>query len=125
MIDSLIQILIQKGLKTDVLEKSVDAFIISFDVWAKPGAKNSKEFISNDGVFIIQTRAKPVDGEANDAIVEAISKSFGISKSQIELVRGDKSRLKKIKVKLVITANKNQTFFQKKLNEIEVQVASN
>lgn len=125
MIDSLIQILIQKGLKTDVLEKSVDAFIISFDVWAKPGAKSSKEFISNDGVFIIQTRAKPVDGEANDAIVEAISKSFGISKSQIELVRGDKSRLKKIKVKLVITANKNQTFFQKKLNEIEVQVASN
>ena len=123
MINKLIKILESKKLKIEILETSLNAFIITFEVWAKPGSKIEKIFISNDGVLIIQTRSKPIDGEANQAIEAAISEFMGIPKNQIEIVRGDKSRLKKIKIKLIFTASKKETYFEIKFNEILTQAA--
>ncbi|MDO9181507.1 MAG: DUF167 domain-containing protein [Bacteriovorax sp.] len=125
MIEDLIEILKSKKLLIEILEKSPIAFIISFNVWAKPGSKVEKIFISNDGILIIQTRSKPIDGEANQAIIEAIAGLMGISKSEVEIVRGDKSRLKKIKLKLVLTANKKESFYEKKISAILTQEALN
>lgn len=123
MIKKLIKILESKNLKLEILETSINAFIITFDVWAKPGSKMEKVFISSEGVLIIQTRSKPIDGEANQAIESAISQLVGIPKNQIEIIRGDKSRLKKIKIKLIFTANKKESYFEIKFNEILTQAA--
>jgi uncharacterized protein YggU (UPF0235/DUF167 family) len=118
LIADLIDILKSKKLLLEILDISSSAFIMTFDVWAKPGAKVEKSFISKEGMLIIQTRSKPVEGEANQAIIEVVSVLLGIPKSQVEIYRGDKSRLKKIKVKIEYTANKNESFYEKKFIEI-------
>lgn len=123
MIVDLLEILKSKKLMIEILEQSSSAFIISFDVWAKPGSKVSKVFVSKEGILVIQTRSRPVDGEANQAIIEAISIVFGIPKSQVEILRGDKSRQKKIKIQLAFTANKKEAFFEKKFIAISNQEA--
>ena len=123
MIDDLIKILESKKLNIEILVCSKNEFILTFNVWAKPGARFEKILVSNEGVLVIQTRSKPVDGEANEAIVEAISDLMGVPKSQVEILRGDKSRLKKIKLQVIITANKKAVFFEQKFSAILGQAA--
>ncbi|MCE2766159.1 MAG: DUF167 domain-containing protein [Fimbriimonadaceae bacterium] len=42
--------------------------------------------------------APPVDGEANAALVLLISKSLGVTKSSVRIVRGETSRVKEVEV---------------------------
>lgn len=44
----------------------------------------------------IQLKAPAVDGKANKALIAFLSKLFGISKSQIELLNGETSRQKSV-----------------------------
>lgn len=116
MISHLLELLKSKKLNYKLLEESKSAFIIEFDVKAKPAARVEKIFIGSDGALIIQTRAKPVDGEANQAIIETVSSLVGVPKYQVEILRGDKSKNKRIKLMVEITANKNVEFFEKRIN---------
>lgn len=118
MIDDLLELLKSKKLKIEILETSSKAFIICFDVWAKPGAKVEKTFVSPEGLLIVQTRSKPIEGEANQAIIEAVAGIMGVSKSSVEIIRGEKSRQKRIKLLLELTANKNEFFYKQKFSEI-------
>lgn len=123
MIDDLVAVLISKKLALEILDKNLNAFSMSFYVQAKPGSKVEKAFIGKEGSLIVQTRSRPVDGEANQGIVERISDLMGISKSQIEIIRGDKSKLKKIKVQIVLTTTKNGSYFKEKFTAISNQEA--
>lgn len=125
MIENLLSLLKSKNLKLETLEQSPRAVIFAFDVWAKPGAKVEKVFVSTEGVLVVQTRSKPVEGEANGAIIDAVSEVLGVPRSSVEIIRGEKSRQKRIKLLLEFTANKKAAYYQKKINEIAVQEASN
>jgi uncharacterized protein (TIGR00251 family) len=47
----------------------------------------------------IRLTSPPVEGAANAACIEFLADIFGVKKNQIELVRGQKSRMKQIKIK--------------------------
>lgn len=49
-------------------------------------------------VLKVRVRARPVEGEANAALILLLSKSLGVSRSSVSLVRGGQSRLKMIAV---------------------------
>ncbi len=121
MINSLLEILTLKNLKYEIHEQKGTAAIFSFELWAKPGSKIEKTFIGEFGVLIVQTRSRPIEGEANNAIIEAVSKLMGVSKSSIEIMSGEKSRKKRIKVLLEFTAHKKNIFYSKKFNDIPIQ----
>ena len=91
--------------------------IFECDVEAKPGSKKEMIEILN-GKILIKTRARPVEGEANSAIIETVAHLFGVSKSCVEIIRGDKSKSKRIKTLVEITANKNKKYFQEKFISI-------
>ena len=118
MIQNLIDILVNKKLKLEIINTETNTFAIALDVWAKPGAKAEKVFVSLVGALVIQTRSKPIDGEANEGIIEAVSATFGVSKSQVQIVRGEKSRSKRIRIQVNFTANKKEDYFKQKFNEI-------
>jgi uncharacterized protein YggU (UPF0235/DUF167 family) len=42
----------------------------------------------------ISVKARPVDGEANKAIIEYLADIFGLSKSNVELVKGGTNKYK-------------------------------
>jgi uncharacterized protein (TIGR00251 family) len=46
----------------------------------------------------ISTKSLAIKGEANREMIEIISKSFDLQKSQIEIVKGQTSRLKQVKL---------------------------
>lgn len=49
-------------------------------------------------VLQVRVRARPVDGEANEALARLLAKALGVPKSTVTLARGGQSRLKMIAV---------------------------
>ena len=49
-------------------------------------------------VLKARVRARPVEGEANEALVKLIAKALGVAKSAVVLQRGGQSRIKMISV---------------------------
>ena len=46
----------------------------------------------------ISTKSLAIKGEANREMIEIISKSFGLQKSQIEIIKGQTSKLKQVRL---------------------------
>jgi uncharacterized protein (TIGR00251 family) len=44
--------------------------------------------------LVVRVKAPPVDGKANIRIIEMLAKHFSVSKSQVTLISGAKSKLK-------------------------------
>ena len=49
-------------------------------------------------VLKVRVRARPVEGEANAALIKLLAKSLGVPKSAVSLDRGGQSRTKMISV---------------------------
>jgi uncharacterized protein (TIGR00251 family) len=59
-------------------------------------SKNEIAGILEDGTIKLKITAAPERGKANAAIIEFLSEQFGVSKRQIEIIRGDTSPLKTV-----------------------------
>ncbi|RKF19072.1 DUF167 domain-containing protein [Altericroceibacterium spongiae] len=62
-----------------------------------PGAKVEGIEIAA-GRLTLKTRAKPKDGEANDAVVAMLGKALGRAPSRIRLIRGETGREKMVQI---------------------------
>ena len=51
-----------------------------------------------EGQLAVKTRAKPQDGAANEAVMAVVAKALGIAPSRVELLRGQTSRLKVLRI---------------------------
>lgn len=62
--------------------------------------RSSKNEITglHNGRLKIKISAPPVNGKANQALIEFIAKALGVSKSKVEIVKGHTSKFKTLKV---------------------------
>jgi uncharacterized protein (TIGR00251 family) len=67
------------------------------EVKVVPGARKNS-FEESDGIYKIYLTAPPVEGKANKALIDFLSEHFGRRKSEIEIIKGLKSRMKTIKI---------------------------
>jgi uncharacterized protein (TIGR00251 family) len=51
-----------------------------------------------DGTLKVKVRGKPVEGKANESLIQFLSKALEVSKSSIEIVAGEKSRNKRLMI---------------------------
>jgi len=63
-------------------------------VRAKTGAKKQKIRQIDDDHFEVWIKEPPIDGKANNAIIDLLADFFNIPKSSIELKSGSKSKNK-------------------------------
>ncbi len=68
---------------------------ITLDVRVVPRASCSEIVGFHDGVLKVRLTSPPVDNAANVELVKLLSKTFRVSKSQIQIVNGQTSRSKK------------------------------
>lgn len=59
-----------------------------------PNAKRTEFAGRREGELVLRLNAPAVDGKANKAAVEFLADYFGISKSRVRLVTGERSRRK-------------------------------
>ena len=66
-------------------------------VTVKPGVKVEKIIPSDDGL-IVYLHARAHDGEANASLIKSLAKYYRVSKSQIAIIRGEKSHQKVVEI---------------------------
>ncbi len=81
------------------MEKSIEkSFVV--EIVAHTGSSHRK-IIKKDSQYHIYTPKKPIKGEANRDIIEMIADEFKVPKGSIELIKGEKSRVKLFKIKRI------------------------
>lgn len=70
----------------------------TFLVRVVPRASKSEIAGEIDGALKIRIAAPPVDGAANAELTKLLAKQFGVSKSDVEIVGGETSKTKRIKI---------------------------
>lgn len=78
---------------------------VIFAVRVLPRASKSEIVGEHDGALKIRISSPPVDGAANAELIKVLAKHFGVSKSSVEVVSGQTSRLKHVRVVGIIAAD--------------------
>ena len=71
------------------------------DILVQPRASKSDITGVHDGALRIRIAAPPVDGAANDAIIEFFSKRLKIRKSDVQIVSGASGRRKRVLIRWI------------------------
>jgi len=78
---------------------------ITFEVRVAPRASHSRVMGVQDGALKVALTAPPVDGAANEALTKLLAKALGVAKSDIEILHGDRGRIKVLRVHGVSAAD--------------------
>ena len=60
---------------------------------SKPGIAGTR-----DGALLIRLQSPPVEGAANDELIQIIAKTFGVAKRDVAIVSGERSKLKRVAI---------------------------
>lgn len=71
---------------------------ILFDVRVVPRSSKSEIVGPHDGALKVKLASPPVDGAANAELIKILAKSFGVAKSDVEIINGETSKNKRIKI---------------------------
>lgn len=64
----------------------------------KPNARVSLLARADDGTWLAQVKAQPVDGKANDELLALVAGHFGCRKSAVSLKSGGSARTKRVRI---------------------------
>jgi uncharacterized protein len=67
-------------------------------VKVKPNARASLLAAQDDGTWLAQIAAPPVDGQANAALVALVARHFGVRRAQVRIKSGASGRMKLVQV---------------------------
>ena len=80
------------------LNRAADGSVI-LTLHIQPGARKTEVVGLHGDALKIRLAAPPVDGKANAALLGFLAKACGVSKSAVELVSGDTSRAKRVRLR--------------------------
>lgn len=64
-----------------------------------PKAKHTKLTALKDGVFWVSVAAPPIEGRANETLIEFLSRCLEVPKNAVHIKRGESARIKAIEVR--------------------------
>lgn len=79
-----------------MFKETKDGFVLIIKI--SPNASKNEIIKTNDGVKLKIT-AQPVEGKANKAVIEYLSKTFKIPKTYLEIIKGETSKEKTVLIK--------------------------
>ncbi len=71
---------------------------VKFTVRVVPRASKSEIIGEHDGALKVRIASPPVDGAANAELFKLLAKQLGVSKSNVEIIGGQTSKTKQIRI---------------------------
>jgi uncharacterized protein (TIGR00251 family) len=72
--------------------------VLGFQVQVVPRASRSEIAGEHDGRLRIRVTAPPVDGAANEEVIRVLARALGVTRSAVEIISGQTSKLKRVRV---------------------------
>lgn len=69
-----------------------------YEIHVKPNSKKGPLVVADGDRLIVYLREKPVEGEANVALIRLLAKYFKIPKTSIAIKTGQRSRIKLVEI---------------------------
>ena len=69
---------------------------VAIHVHAQPGAKRTEVAGLYGDCVKVRVASPPVDGKANECLIEFLARRLGVKRSQVTIIRGMSSRRKKV-----------------------------
>jgi uncharacterized protein (TIGR00251 family) len=82
----------------DPLRVDVRGTVVRVSVHVQPRASRSEIIGQHGAALKVRLQAPPVDGAANEALVQLLSDSLGVSRLSVRVVAGAASRTKTVEV---------------------------
>ncbi|TAM74076.1 DUF167 domain-containing protein [bacterium] len=67
-------------------------------VHVRPGARGERVSVTGDGALLVATRARAVEGRANEAVRRLVAHAAGVPLRDVLLVHGGRSRTKLLQI---------------------------
>lgn len=80
-----------------MLKETINGLILQIRI--SPNASKNEIIKTDEGVKVKIT-AQPIDGKANKALIEFLSKQFKVPKTSIEIIKGETSKDKTLLIKV-------------------------
>ncbi len=64
----------------------------------QPGAKKTEVVGCHGAALKIRLAAPPVDGKANDCLIDFLATALGVTKRRVELISGSSARAKRVRI---------------------------
>lgn len=64
----------------------------------KPGSRVSELLEQPDGSWLARVKAPPVDGKANEALIELVATHFAVRRNQVRIRSGASGRSKTVEI---------------------------
>jgi uncharacterized protein (TIGR00251 family) len=71
---------------------------MKYKITVKPNARKNEVLLATDGTLIIRVSVPPIEGKANEKMIEVLSEYFKKPKKSISILSGFKGRTKIIEV---------------------------
>lgn len=68
------------------------------DIKVRPNARTSLLTQTEDGRWLAQLKAAPVEGKANQELIALVAKQFGCAKAAVIIKSGASGRLKRVRI---------------------------
>ena len=79
-----------------MIERTADG--AAFNVRVIPRARRSGLAGTRGDALLVRLQSPPVDGAANDELIEVLARALQVPKRAVSIVTGDRSRQKRVKV---------------------------
>lgn len=73
--------------------------IFSIEVKVLPHASQEKILLLQPGRYKVYLKEKPLQGKANEVLVKMLGDYFGVSKTSVKILRGERARNKVVEIR--------------------------
>ena len=71
---------------------------MKISIRVKPNARKNEVKKLDDGTYVVSVTVPPVDGKANEKVIEVLAEYFGKPKRQVTILRGGTARQKIVEI---------------------------
>lgn len=64
----------------------------------KPNSRKESVEILTDGTYQVRVNASPIEGRANEAVIEALARYFSVPKSAVTILKGTTGKRKIVEI---------------------------
>jgi uncharacterized protein YggU (UPF0235/DUF167 family) len=71
---------------------------MKIQVKVKTRSKIEKVKLISEGLYVVSVNTPPIEGRANERVLELLAEHFDVAKSKVSLLKGQKSKIKLFEV---------------------------